>query len=131
MIEQLNWSRYKNFTEAEFRCKCGCGRADMKEDFMDSLQGMRGATGRSFIVTSGYRCPDYNDRIAKTGRTGPHTTGRAVDLLCSGEAAHEILGLAMEAGMTGVGVSQRGDHGGRFLHLDDLITGPRPGLWSY
>ena len=23
----INWDAYPNFTEDEFRCKCGCGRA--------------------------------------------------------------------------------------------------------
>lgn len=131
MTKQLDWGRWPNFTESEMRCKCGCGRADMAPGFMDRLQTMRTRSASAFIVTSGYRCPDYNDRIAKTGRTGPHTTGHAVDLLCGGARAHEILLLAAGEGMTGIGVSQRGDHGKRFLHLDDLTTGPRPGVWSY
>ena len=133
MTLNLDWGRWPNFTETEMRCKCGCGRADMDPGFMDRLQAMRGKTPTPFIVTSGYRCPDYNDRIAKTGRNGPHTTGHAVDLLCSGAHAHEALFLAAAEGMTGIGVAQRGDHVSRFLHLDDLPVGnyPRPGVWSY
>lgn len=133
MSEKLDWGRWPNFTENEMRCKCGCGRADMAPEFMDRLQAMRNRTLTSFVVTSGYRCPDYNDRIAKTGRTGPHTTGHAVDLLCAGARAHDILQLAALEGMTGIGVDQHGPHEKRFLHLDDLPAGnyPRPGVWSY
>lgn len=140
MSTKLDWSRWPNFSEDEFRCRghakglCSCGgTAAMDPGFMDRLQAMRSKTLEPFIVTSGYRCPDYNAAIAKTGRNGPHTTGRAVDLLCNGPRAHDILQLAALEGMTGIGVAQRGDHGSRFLHLDDLPAGnyPRPGLWSY
>lgn len=128
-----DWSRWPNFTEDEMRCKCGCGRADMDPGFMDRLQAMRAKTLNPFFVTSGFRCPDYNDQIAKTGRHGPHTTGRAVDLSCTGPRAHNILQLAALEDMTGIGVAQRGDHAKRFIHLDDLPNGhhPRPWVWTY
>ena len=127
----LDWTRYPNFTEAEMCCKCGCGRADMDEGFMDRLQAMRTEAGIPFQVNSGYRCPDYNDRISTTGRNGPHPTGHAVDLGCSGGRAHEVQRLAHKHGMTGIGSKQHGPHEGRFLHLDDLKTPPRPNIWGY
>lgn len=139
-MTELDWSRWPNFSENEFRCRghakgiCSCGgAAAMDPAFMDRLQAMRSKTLTPFVVTSGYRCPDYNDAIASTGRGGPHTTGRAVDLSCAGNRAHDILQLAALAGMTGIGVAQGGDHAKRFLHLDDLPNGahPRPWVWSY
>lgn len=128
-----DWGRWPNFTENEMRCKCGCGRADMVPSFMDRLQAMRNRTITPFIVTSGYRCPDYNDRIARTGRNGPHTTGHAADLSCAGPRTHDIVQLAALEGMTGIGVAQKGPHPSRFIHLDDLPAGqhPRPWVWSY
>ena len=128
-----DWDSYKNFAEEEFRCRCGCGRADMHPVFMERLQMARDRTFTKFIVTSGFRCPDYNNRIASTGRNGPHTTGRAVDLLCAGTVTHNILQIIALQGFTGIGLSQKGDHGRRFIHLDDLPDGdhPRPWVWTY
>ena len=128
----LDWTRYPNFTEAEMRCRgkdCCGGRADMDPDFMDRLQAMRTEAGIPFQVNSGYRCPDYNDRISTTGRNGPHPTGHAVDLGVARREAFIVAKLAFKHGMTGLGFDQKGD--GRFLHIDDLETSPRPNIWSY
>lgn len=128
----MNWSRWPNFTEAEMRCKCGCGRADMDPGFMDRLQEMRAAATFPFVITSGFRCPDYNDRISSTGRTGPHTTGQAADIGVLGHRAHTVAGLAHKYGMTGIGQNQKGPHSKRFIHIDSLADGfPRPWVWTY
>lgn len=130
----LDWSRWPNFAEREFRCSCGCGRADMAPGFLDKLQAIRDRLGRPLIVNSGYRCPDYNMRISTSGRGGPHTTGHAADIAAAGADAELVDGIAVELGITGRGVKQHGPWPGRFLHLDDLEPGgahPRPRLWSY
>lgn len=122
-----HWGKYAPyFRELEFDCKC-CGKNDMQPEFMDKLLELRKAYGKPMVITSGYRCPDYNDRISSTGRKGPHTTGLAADILISGSNARELLALASE--FPRVGVSQKGDHGTRFIHLDCL---PKPDwVWSY
>ena len=43
------------------------------------MQEARGELG-PLKITSGYRCSEHNASISKTGPTGPHTTGAAVDL---------------------------------------------------
>lgn len=123
----------KNFPESELRCHCGCGRADMKQATLDRLQRLRDRFG-PMTINSGYRCPDYNAKVSHTGSTGPHTTGQAVDVKVAGNKALQLITLAIECGFTGIGVSQKGPHDGRFVHLDDLPNGPgqpRPWLWSY
>lgn len=129
----LDWSRYPNFGESEFRCKCGCGRAEMMPEFLDRLQRLRDAWGKPLPVNSGFRCPEYNAKVSSTGTTGPHTTGRAVDIAVSRADALDLLVMARrEFGFTGVGVHQKG--GDRFIHLDDIPPGgihPRPNIWSY
>jgi uncharacterized protein YcbK (DUF882 family) len=117
-----------NFSEKEMACS-HCGECHMDAAFMDALQALRDSFGRPLIVTSGYRCPDHNDAISSTGRDGPHTTGRAVDLAVSRRDAHEVLRLAMAMTFTGIGVAQKGT--GRFLHLDTLDGPTRPWVWSY
>lgn len=123
--------RWPNFSEDELACK-GDGTLSMNCAFMDRLQALRDAYGKPMIVTSGYRSPEYNATISKTGTDGPHTTGRAVDIAIRGREAYVLLSLAIELGFTGIGVSQKGE--ARFLHLDDLTAEegfPRPWIWSY
>ena len=127
----IDWSDYPNFTEAEMRCKCGCGRADMKPSFMMTLQRMRNAYGMPMVVTSGFRCPDYNDRVSKTGRNGPHTTGRAADIKVSGENVYHMMGRAYAVDVRGIGLKQHGAHASRFMHVDDLGGPVRPRVWTY
>ena len=47
---------------------------------------------------------------------------------------YRLIRIAIEAGMTGIGISQRGPHEKRFIHLDDMDNSgehPRPWVWSY
>lgn len=120
-----------HFSHAELACKCGCGMLPA-QDFMDKVEALRVAVGFPMRVTSAARCPAHNARVSGTGRTGPHTTGRAIDLGVSHAQAHAVLSEAVKAGFTGIGVQQKG--GGRFIHLDDLPDAPgqpRPTVWSY
>lgn len=123
-----------SFRKEEMQCKCGCGRADMDADFMEALQAIRQALG-PLRVSSGFRCPEYNARVSTTGQNGPHTTGRAADLRVMGGRAYALIGVAQTHGMTGLGISQKGASGTRFVHLDNLQAretgGLRPWLWSY
>lgn len=130
----LDWSRYPNFSAAEFACKCGCGQADMSPDFIGRLQRIRTELGKPIIISSGYRCPNHNAKVSSTGRDGPHTTGRAADLRCSHDVADRITDLAKAHGMTGRGFMQTGPAASRFIHLDNLPDAPgrpRPTIWTY
>ena len=120
-----------HFSRHELHCHCGCGQCQMDAAFMARLEQLRRAFGKPMRLSSAYRCPDYNARISHTGKTGPHTTGRAVDVLVSGEDAYRLVQLALEHGFTGIGISQKGPHEKRFIHLDDLDGTTRPWVWSY
>ena len=120
-----------HFSRHELQCRCGCGKCEMDAVFMIRPEELRRAFGKPMRLSSAYRCPDHNERISKTGRTGPHTTGRAVDVLVSGEDAYRLVRLALEHGFTGIGIAQRGPHERRFIHLDDLDGPTRPWVWSY
>ena len=122
----------KNFSDKELSCShCGENKFDQKT--LDALQELREAIGKPIKLSSAYRCPEHNDKVSGSGKSGPHTTGCAVDILCSGKAAHEILTFAMirSSIWKGIGVSQKGEHKSRFLHLDTLETDMRPWVWSY
>ncbi len=124
----IDWSDYANFSEAEFRCHCGCGRADMDPDFMNHLQRVRDAYGRPMSITSGYRCPKHDRAI---GGAGVHPMGRAADTAASGKNVYHLLKIALTMGMRGIGLKQHGDYEGRFMHLDDLDGPMRPRIWTY
>ena len=120
----------KNFSDEELRCKC-CDDNFMDEEFLDRLQEVRDKFGKAMHLSSAYRCPVWNDQVSMTGRKGPHTTGRACDVLVSGKEALRLISIALDCGMQGIGVKQHGEYAGRFVHLDDLDEGVRPHIWSY
>lgn len=117
----------KHFPKHELVCRCGCGMLP-EQSFMDKIETLRIAAGFKFPVSSAARCPAHNNKVSGTGLTGPHTTGRAIDIAVSRAQAYRLLVLALAAGFSGIGVSQKGSS--RFIHLDDLIVG-RPSVWSY
>ncbi|MEX2964567.1 D-Ala-D-Ala carboxypeptidase family metallohydrolase [Microbulbifer sp. TYP-18] len=124
---------FKNdyFTEEELACRC-CGKNHFSDDTLHRLIRVRERFKKPMVINSGYRCPAH---CAKIGSTMTHTTGQAVDVSVSLSRAYELLSIAMEEGFTGIGVKQKGAHGGRFIHMDDLEPVPgeraRPTVWSY
>ena len=120
------------FTEKELRCR-GTGECDMNDNFMLKLEELRKKYNTPMIITSGYRHPAHNVAIGGS-RYSAHTKGRAVDVQVVGKDALRLVRLALECGMTGIGVAQRGPHEKRFIHIDDLENSqesPRPWIWSY
>jgi uncharacterized protein YcbK (DUF882 family) len=131
----MDWDKYPNFSEDEFKCS-HCGECDMDPEFMEMLQDLRIRFGKGMTITSGYRCHDHPNEEQRTrmGKSGSHTTGQAADVLVSGGDAYRLLWLAMQMGFLGIGVNQKGDHSGRFIHLDRVKDNPqipRPMIWSY
>ena len=124
-----NW---EFFTEQEMQCR-GTGECDMNERFMSKLIELRKKFNEPMIITSGYRHPAHNMAIGGA-RYSAHTKGRAVDVSITGKEAYRLVRLAFDAGMTGIGVAQRGPIIKRFIHIDDLEDSdenPRPLIWSY
>lgn len=110
------------------------GKLIVVPNFMDRFEALRTVWAAPLVITSGYRSPEYNLLVAKTGVDGPHTTGQAADIACpTSVQAYRLAELAFRYGFTGIGISQRAGEP-RFVHLDDLPgdgNTPRPGLWSY
>lgn len=128
------WDELRFFKKTEFDCPC-CGGNQMSETFLRKLDDHRGRVDFPFIVTSGYRCPNHNEQVSSTGRNGPHTTGRAVDLAIFGRNAHRLIQQGALGGWySGIGLKQHGPHAARFVHLDDLEQTDgrfRPTIWTY
>lgn len=101
---------------------------------MTRLELLRAELGMPLVLNSAYRCPTHNAAVSTTGRNGPHTTGRAVDIAISGKPVVALLAAALSLGFTGIGLKQDGAAmAGRFVHLDDLTAPayPRPRVWTY
>lgn len=123
-----DWSKYPNFSKREMACKF-TGRCNMDAEFMALLQTIRIRYGKPMVVSSGYRDPSHPSERTKA-RPGEHTHGRAVDISVRGADALELLAVALELGITRVGVAQKGTS--RFLHLGLGADGlPSPMVWSY
>ena len=114
-----------NFSVSEMSCRC-CGKEDMDSEFMRMLQELRNVVG-PLRITSGFRCDAHNDKVSKI-KNGPHTQAKASDILISGERAMLLFERARKIGFSGIGVSQKGPHHKRFVHVDTL---ERKALWSY
>lgn len=111
------------------------GERGMNDAFMRKMDRLRMALGVPIRVTSGFRSPEYNEKISTTGIDGPHTTGRAIDIQLMGDISMnwELLQYARGFGFYGVGFRMHGPHEKRFIHLDDLEAheAPRPRIWTY
>ena len=123
----MNWLDYPNFSRSELACK-HTGKCNMHPDFMERLQKLRTLYGKPMKVSSGYRDPSHPIEANKP-LPGFHTTGRAADIAVQGADAVKLLTLALQVGFTGIGIQQKG--GGRFIHLDDVVSSFRPNIWSY
>lgn len=130
-------SRWVHFTKEELSCNGSCSRCsgtdnNMNPEFMNKIIKLRKLCNFPFKVISGYRCPDRNKEISKTGENGPHTTGKAVDILVYGPKAYLLLMLALQLDFTGIGIHQKGPASKRYIHLDWNIPGKkRPKIWTY
>ena len=121
---------YKYFSIDELKCQ-HCGEHNMDESFMVKIEALRQDLDFPFVVTSAYRCKDHIIERKKKA-PGAHSTGHALDIAVSGDQAYRLLREALNVGMTGIGVNQKGPN--RFIHLDDLEWDkdrPRPWVWSY
>lgn len=58
----MTWN-YPHFTEAEMRCKCGCGLLRFHPGYMDELVRLRKALGLAMTVTSACRCKAHNKAV--------------------------------------------------------------------
>ena len=131
-MEEVKAQSSEHFSKLELQCQCGCETCEMDALFLERLEAVRKAFSKSMPVTSGYRCSNHPIEKAKLHGdsqkpTGMHPQGRAVDVAVSGADALTLIQIALQQGMKGVGVCQKGT--GRFIHLDDRDG--VPAIWSY
>ena len=96
---------------------------------MDLLQEARNNLG-SLSITSGYRCPEHNQAVSKkTGLSGPHITGKAIDISVRDSQHRKELITYFAPKVTGLGIAKS------FIHIDLLNEedgfSMRPNSWVY
>ena len=121
-----DWSQYlPYFREHEFKCKCGCGLADMQKSFMDMLLSARKIAGRPFVINSGCRCPEHNKNVGGTDRSD-HLTGHGADIeVGSGRNRWIIEDALIKVGFIRIG------HGQEFIHAGNRPGNPVWVKWVY
>ena len=122
----MDWSKYPNFNESEFRCR-HTGQCHMQPAFMARLQALRTEYGRPMQVTSGYRHWTHPVEARKGHTTGEHTKGACADIACAdGRTRFELVRLALKHGFTRIGIAKT------FVHLGIGGPGlPEPVIWEY
>lgn len=114
----------KNFDRKEFQCPC-CGSDGVDLTLVEILQNIRDDLGYPLSISSGYRCLSHNHDVGGVDSSS-HTRGLAVDIRCgSGGQRFNLLRLALEHGITRIGVS------GSFVHLDIDSNKPQNVIWTY
>jgi len=99
------------------------GEEGIDIEFVLTLDMLREECGFPFVITSGYRSPMHSREIIKD-EPGRHTEGIAADIhVISSSRRHTLVKVAMEMGITGIGIAKT------FVHVDTRVDTPR--LWSY
>ena len=126
--EPGDWKEsWVNFKPKELSCS-HCQELKINTALMNLLQKARNELG-PIVVSSGYRCSEHNSHISKTGENGPHTTGKAIDILVSNSQERKRFIDYFTNKVTGLGIAKS------FIHIDLLDEEDgftmRPNSWVY
>ena len=96
---------------------------------VERLEHIRAASGRPLFITSGCRCPEYNEQVEGV-ENSVHTLLplEGVDArVYPGQHEHAMHKSAYAEGATGVGTADT------FIHMDwhDGSVKARPAVWHY
>ena len=128
ITEKEQWNEeWQNFSPDEVKCQ-HCGELKIDEELMDLIQEARENLG-PLRITSGYRCSEHNNNISSTGPSGPHTTGKALDIATSSSQQRKELIDYFATKVSGLGIAKS------FIHIDLLYEEDgfemRPNSWVY
>ena len=114
---------YRHFVEEELECNCGCG-GQAKPRFIEQLDKARENAGVPFVITSGFRCENYNREVGGVPDSA-HTKGLAADIRVSTSHHRYVIVRGLyEAGFERLGVYQN------FIHADIDPDKPTKIMWG-
>ena len=128
ITDKEEWNEdWQNFSPDEVKCQ-HCGELKIDEELMDLIQAARETLG-PLRITSGFRCSEHNNNISSTGPTGPHTTGKAIDIATKSSQQRKELIDYFASKVSGLGIAKS------FIHIDLLTSedgfDARPNSWIY
>jgi len=115
-------------TDKMVACPCGCGMTITDDELWSKLEKARELAGVPFTITSGARCPWYNDEKKGFSKTSSHREGLAVDIATpTSEVRYRIVKALMDAGFVRLGYNGPK----KFVHVDVDKKKPSPLLFDY
>lgn len=109
------------FMRGQLKCR-HCQKFMITPELTKATDLLELMLGHEIVVTSLYRCEDYNKAI-NGALHSYHCLGMAVDVLCKKEDQPILIEKAKAAGFRGIGI------GPNFCHLDVRLTAPAS--WGY
>ena len=102
-----------NFLVKEFACKSGADTVLTAPKLVMVLQSIRSHFGKPVVITSGYRTPEYNEKVGGVTNS-QHTYGTAADITVTGVSPAQVAAYAraIMPDWGGVGIYES------FTHVD-------------
>ena len=117
--------KYFSFSEFDSPDQPGSGAQHMSADFIHKLDSIRECAGFPFIITSGYRTPEHNERVGGVANSS-HIKGLAADISAPTTAMRDaIVECAAANGIKRIG------YGSTFIHLDIDPDKAQYAIWGY
>ena len=122
--------KYFNMKEFDSPDQVGSGKKNMNMDFVQRLDDARDLAGVTFIITSGFRSPEYHAELKKNGyHTSPsseHLKGNAADIATPNSfSRYKIIRSLMDVGFTRFGFGET------FIHVDASQEKSQEVVWNY
>ena len=118
------WEAIRFFKPEEFVCR-HCGELKISIELLTRLDRLRDACGIPLVITSGYRCPEWNSKVSKVEKSA-HTRGYAVDIKAVNSRTRLlIVRNAIALGFRRIGIADS------FVHLDVDPDKPQDVMWVY
>lgn len=97
----------------------------MNREFLAKLDFARDDADIPFIITSGYRTKEHNERVGGIDSSA-HTKGYAADIACrDSRSRHIIVTSLILAGFDRIGIANT------FIHVDSCPEKPKNVIWVY
>lgn len=119
-LATLRENNYKYFSKAEV------AKWKLKPELWTLLDKMREECGFPFIINSGLRTKEENDKLKDSASDSAHLSGLAVDISIKDSTKRYILvKVALNNGINRIGIADT------FVHIDVDKTKPQNVIWNY
>jgi len=120
--------RHFNLTEFDSKDVPGSG-CHMDVNFLKMIDLARSYAGVPFIITNGFRTPEYQEDLKRRGyqvaQNSSHLIGKAADIAAPDHTKKAIIDGLYQAGFRRIGI------GRTFIHCDNDSAKVNPAVWGY